>query len=67
MHNPAPLTFLEIDMKIVYLLWYSDGKDKWVEAVHAKEDEAFAHMRMLKSSSDNAIKYHYWIQEKGVI
>lgn len=53
-------------MKEVYVLWTSDGRDKWIEDIFADKDRAEAALRYMKQTDTQPGVYHYWIQTKEV-
>ena len=55
-------------MKMVYLLWSSDGEDKRIEEIFAYKIDAEKAMRLYKEQDEvDGRVYHYSIQEKEVV
>jgi hypothetical protein len=53
---------------VVYLLWSSDGDEKWIEEIFKEKIEAEALMRQMEAQDKlGGRSYQYWVQEKGVV
>ena len=52
-------------MKMVYLLWWSDGGHRWVEGVYADKTLAEADIREFRKQDEaDGRTYNYSIQER---
>jgi len=52
-------------MRYVFLLWASDGRDKWIEELFFDKTVAESCIRHMKQSDPDRL-CHYWIQERKV-